>query len=161
LFVLLGAWLRVPLIDDPEIRAALAETDRLDPGWRFADLEKARPAVADGENSAIVTIAARRLLSRAWLPPPPPRKGTGLEQALLQASLTSRPASSPRAHQTEDRRPPLEPAGPALPQARKLSDMPRGRHLVAWAPDFVSTMLPHLQDCMEVARLLSLDAMMR
>src|SRR5947207_11465325 len=35
---------------------ALAEADRLDPGWRWEDLEAQRPAIPDDQNAALLII---------------------------------------------------------------------------------------------------------
>lgn len=43
------------------LRAALAETEALDPKWRFADLDAARPQVPDEENAALLVIRLTRL----------------------------------------------------------------------------------------------------
>src|SRR5262249_1737408 len=48
------------------LRDALAETDRLDPGWRLEELEAKRALIPDEENSAIDLIKARTLLPRRW-----------------------------------------------------------------------------------------------
>ena len=49
------------------LKAALAEMDRTDPGWRLPDIEAARVVVPDAENSALRVIAANKLL------PQPPK----------------------------------------------------------------------------------------
>jgi hypothetical protein len=48
-----------------------------------------------------------------------------------------------------------------LPEARKLAELRRGRHAVTYAPDFISTLMPHLDDTRAVARLLHCDAILR
>jgi hypothetical protein len=63
--------------------SACVEADRLDPGWRWADLQAARAAVPEGENSAPLILAAARLIPADWpvwvsvvrdedVPPPAP-----------------------------------------------------------------------------------------
>ena len=51
-----------------ELEEARAETDRLDPGWRLADLEARRRPVPAAENSATVVLAAGALLPPRWEP---------------------------------------------------------------------------------------------
>src|SRR5262249_53686188 len=49
-----------------ELAAALAETDRLDPGWRFEDLEAQRQLPPDRDNAALQVIAVGSSLQRYW-----------------------------------------------------------------------------------------------
>src|SRR5438067_12560761 len=53
-------------LGDRELKAALAEMDRLDPGWRFADLEAARANVPPEENSAPQVLLVRSLIPGGW-----------------------------------------------------------------------------------------------
>src|SRR5947209_5576305 len=53
---------------DCMLREAKAEADRLDPGWRLADLEAARAEVPAEENSAFQIRAAQALLPTPWPP---------------------------------------------------------------------------------------------
>src|SRR5262245_52909418 len=52
---------------DRELGAAIAEADRVDPGWRLKDLEAKRAVIPTEENSALCVMAARSLLPRSWL----------------------------------------------------------------------------------------------
>jgi hypothetical protein len=45
---------------DKVLQEAIAETDRLDPGWRTGDLELKRAIVPDQENSTLLIMAAAR-----------------------------------------------------------------------------------------------------
>src|SRR5437870_3674638 len=51
---------------DKELQEAIADTDRLDPGWRMPELELKRPVIPDEENSTLVIMAARNLLPANW-----------------------------------------------------------------------------------------------
>ncbi len=55
----------------------------------------------------------------------------------------------------------LAKASAALPLARPLADMPRGRHVFSCSPDFISTFYHHAQQTREVVTLLHYDAMLR
>jgi hypothetical protein len=90
-----------------QLLAAIAEADRLDPGWRLQELEDQREAVPDQENSAKQVLAAVDLV---------PRHHDNLR--LLYFSLLRAPL-------------PQE-VEPALARARRLADMPRGRYTVDW-----------------------------
>ena len=56
------------LIDpsEQELREAIAEADRIDPGWRFEDLEARRKVIPDEENAALRVLAARQLMPAVW-----------------------------------------------------------------------------------------------
>src|SRR5436309_1302376 len=45
-----------------DLKWAVAETDALDPIWRFEDLDAARPQVPDADNSAVVIAAGNGLI---------------------------------------------------------------------------------------------------
>jgi hypothetical protein len=49
-----------------EWREAVAEADRLDPGWRLEELEAKRAQIADADNAALCTLAAYKLLPKGW-----------------------------------------------------------------------------------------------
>jgi lysophospholipase L1-like esterase len=139
-----------------ELRAAVAEADRLDPGWRFEELEVARAEVPDADNAALQVRAAYRLLpGRLW--PPPPARGPGIDEV-----LDDLPANAPldEAHVAELRAA-LKQANPALVAARRLADYPHGRYTVAWTSDGISTVMPHLEEIRTISRLLFLDAVLR
>src|SRR6266849_718197 len=79
-FLFLLAWRGYEWYLDRDLRQAIAEADRLDPGWRLEDLEAARAEVSDEENAALQVLAAKKLLPAGWFPPPP--GGTSLEREL-------------------------------------------------------------------------------
>src|SRR5437899_6990848 len=62
----IGAYLVFSYLAGRELAAAIAEADRLDPGWRLDDLEAAGAAIPDAENSALQVTAAERLLAGSW-----------------------------------------------------------------------------------------------
>src|SRR5260370_9635314 len=47
-------------------REAVAEADRLDPGWRFEELQAKRAEVADEDNAALCVLAASKLIPGSW-----------------------------------------------------------------------------------------------
>jgi hypothetical protein len=125
---------------EEELRLALEEADRLDPGWRLADLEAKRRDYADAENSAVCIRAVDKLLPADWtaaeLPEPKP---VYLCYSDEQADLV---------------RQQLEKCVPALSEARRLRSLPGGRHPIVWAPDFVSTKVDYLGPVSRCAYLL-------
>jgi hypothetical protein len=157
LLMLLPGWMVYQrFADEWAAQSAQAEADRLDPGWRFEDLEGARDPVPDEENAALVVLAAHKLLPRNW-PPQPPPPTPGLTEAIPDLS----PELQLDDQHIKDLRAALGLAAPALTPARRLAQLPRGRYTVAWAPDGIGTLMPHVQDAREVANLLTLDAALR
>src|SRR5207253_10783856 len=56
-----GSYFYVTIAGRNSLQAALAETDRLDPGWRILELEGKRTVIPDEQNSAINLINAKSL----------------------------------------------------------------------------------------------------
>jgi hypothetical protein len=128
---------------------SLAELDESDPGWRLEDLQKARPELLDEENSALVVLAAHKAVPKG-LPdhkvmerfdrlPPPPELLDAESARLLKEQLT--------------------PLKAALAEARKLADMPNGRHNLVLAANPYATPIPHAQQTRNIASLLHHDAL--
>ena len=57
------------LVDDWAVQEAIAEADRLDPGWRLAELVAKRAAVPDEQNGALQVMAAAQLIPLEWPQP--------------------------------------------------------------------------------------------
>src|SRR5690242_10014959 len=64
-----------------EVADAVAETDRLDPGWRFEDLEAQRQLPPPEKNAALQVLAVQSLLPRGWPRPPAGAKGANAAEA--------------------------------------------------------------------------------
>jgi hypothetical protein len=150
-----GAYLYHEHLVEQDLLDAIAEADRLDPGWRLEEMEAARAAVPDAENSAILVRAADAGMPATWPTPPP---GT--------LPFIERLAEVP----PTDRLPDVELVGlrqehakveAALATARDIADRPRGRHVVVWAPDLIGTLVPHLMSTRRVMQVLVLDAYLR
>jgi hypothetical protein len=141
---------------DRDIREAVAEADRLDPGWRFDDLEAARPDVPDAENGATLVLSARALMPAAW-PAGPVGGRPGLSERIPELP----PAQRLNAEDLAELRAELEKVAAALDVARGLADRPRGRYTVAWTSDLFNTWMKHVQDVRDVALLLAFDALLR
>jgi hypothetical protein len=121
---------------------AVAETDLLDPAWRFEDLEAQRQLPPAERNSALQVLRVKSLLPRHW--PSEPRAPEDVEEP-EDVWRDRRPEDSPE-RQLDERqmrwlRDVLGRADLALAEARKLADMPEGRYPIAWEPDIDST--PH------------------
>jgi hypothetical protein len=131
-----------------ELREAIAEADRLDPGWRFEDLESARALVPPQENSASHILAARLLIPGTFS-----RSVLDAEQPAPTAKLSKK--------EREDLAAELGQVTEALREVRKVVGMPRGRYSIKWSKDGVGTMLPHYDAVILMMRLLVHDAMLR
>jgi hypothetical protein len=141
---------------DREVRRAIAETDRIDPGWRFEEMEAVRADVPEAENSAVRILAARALMPPKWQPASPDGSPT-LSDRLAKLPPPQRPDDA----DALELRAEMEKVAKAVELARQVADLPRGRHTVTWSNDLIGTLMPHTQDAREVAHLLSLDALRR
>ncbi len=130
---------------------AVAEADRLDPGWRFEELESRRDVIPDVENAARRVLAAAAALPASWPPVTPgvrPLNALAPTEPLtadLVGLLTAVRAGAP--------------AG--LDEARKLKDLPRGRFPIALDPTSVPDLGAHTTEVLRVSQLLIPDALLR
>jgi ABC-type transport system involved in multi-copper enzyme maturation permease subunit len=147
--VMMGLYEYHAIVSQERLRRAIAEADRLDPGWRLEQLEAARQVVPDERNSGSVILAAHDLMPRdQWpsdefhksLPDPlfPPDRLSAIQLNALGGELQRVAA--------------------ALAQARKLADLPRGRFPLKWSTNGLWLMLEGTQDCRTSASLLQWDA---
>jgi hypothetical protein len=131
------------------LQSAIAEADRLDPRWRLEEIEADRVTPPPGENGADKIVAIKRLWpARPW----PDYKNTQLFDDLPSMNRLN-DAQIAALNEL------LEPAGPALAEARSLIDTPRGRHPVTYTPDWFNTLLPTLQSSRDAVTLLKFDAL--
>jgi hypothetical protein len=129
-----------------DLQAAIAETDRLDPRWRLDEIEADRATPPPGQNAVDKIMAVKRLQPAGW----PNIKMNDLFNDLPPVNQLN---SEQIATLTEF----LEPAGPAVAEARSLIDTPLGRHPIVFSPDWISTLLPTIQDARLAAGLLRYD----
>jgi hypothetical protein len=151
-----GVYVYVEYGRDWDVLDAIAEADRLDPGWRFQEMEAARAAVPEAENGAALVLAARALMPPNWLAPPP-NNAPFFADRLADLPPLERPDEA----DLNQLRVELAKVAAALEKARQLADRPLGRYAVAWSQDLIGTLVPHLQQAREVARMLTLDALLR
>jgi len=166
LVVLASLYARSTIAATHELEEAIAETDRLDPHWRLSDVEADRAVIPERENSALVVLAIKPLLPAKWpfwfhpLPAEDP-KGEA-KRAALELSFTHlEDQRQLNGEQIEALRTELKRAAAALTEARKLADMPEGRYPISYKADFISTLLPHIDQARQIANLLVFDAMLR
>jgi hypothetical protein len=143
---LIGGYYWLFYLAHRELDAALAEVDRLDPGWRLEDLEAAREVLPPEQNSAPQVMIARSLFQR---------KKTGRDKLGLSNGL------SPEVQLNEQQRKALQAEMAKVPrafaEARKLKDLPRGRHDVKHTKNILAPLPPYQMDTLLVAKLLDWD----
>jgi hypothetical protein len=164
LFLLLlpvAAWLYLLFASDLRLKRALAETDRLDPGWRLDDIQAARADIPDEENAALTVMAAKAGMPPRWPAWDMTQPSEGDEPTLQQVLRDLRPNEALTPAELAEMREEMARADAAIVEARKLADKPRGRFPIAYTRDYVSTVFPLIQDARGVAYLLSLDALHR
>jgi hypothetical protein len=128
---------------DERLRGAIAEVDRRDPRWRFADLEQDRARVPAEENAAPLVMASAKLI---------PDQMNGLDSVTLRVRLRK---GALDANPREE----IEPARAVLFEARRLAGFSRGRHAVDWNfKNPLTTPLSHLVVTRNIIDLLTLDA---
>jgi hypothetical protein len=153
-FVLLGARLGYVyykrMRSEQELQEARAEIDRADPGWRLDELEAKRAVVADAKNGARPVLAAKKLLPEKWM-----------DDDLDQELSDMEPPVQLDAEQTKALRGRLANVEAALVEARRLAQYSTGRYAIQYTPDWIGTLVPHMDAIREVGRLLSRDAYAR
>jgi hypothetical protein len=141
------------------LHSALAETDRLHPGWRLEELEAARARLPEATNAALHVLSVGDALPARW-------HGTGekpsdAERKRLDAVTRLAPTQCLAPRTLQSLQADLNPVGSALAQARALMDLSEGRFPIVWASDGISTRLPHLARMREVVNLLAYDVLLR
>src|SRR5262249_50523000 len=133
-------------------RAACAEADQLDPGWRWDDLLATRPNPPDDRNAAVRVREVLRLLPGNWLNAIPYR-------GLLDWDRNQRPYPD----QSVTLRTGLATVAEALAQAEGLEGLPTGRLPREYPSPLLINLVKDVQrdtqDTREVAILLRLQAM--
>jgi len=116
----LAGWWYLSWSEEREFQALLAETDRLDPGWRFEEILAARPPLPDERNSA-------KQAQKAWSAlVGPENSGSELEMQFIRLP----PNVSLPASLTDALRKLLAQEATARAAASLIKDMPEGRFFV-------------------------------
>jgi hypothetical protein len=138
-----------------ETERAIAETDQLDPHWRFEDMEADRKTIPDEENSYVQVVEVIRLLGRGGAGTP----GANKHHPQVFGELP--PTAELNAQQIEIIRDAFEKSAAALVEARKLKDFPRGRFPIVWDRSGIWVLLPDHQEVRYIVDLLHHDAMLK
>jgi hypothetical protein len=160
-FLVLGGacLLLIFYLAESEWRDAVAEADRLDPGWTFDELEAARASIPDEANSALCAKAAHGLLPAGW--PPLEANPTPANQKLDKSIRELLPLAALQPQQLEALSVALEAAKPALDEARRLKDLPRGRYPLGVDSQGLPSSWPANQQARTLATLLGYDTLLR
>jgi hypothetical protein len=117
-------------VADKRLDEAIANADRLDPGWRIPEIEARREKIPDEQNAMLLVMPARQLQ-------PVPRSAISIHdeiQALPpQEQLSKQQLKAMSAE--------LQRAAKVIENARSIADMPRGRYDEVLAADVISTAL--------------------
>jgi len=160
---------------EKSLHDAIAEADRLDPGWRIEELEANRAVLPGDQNSALALMAARQAMPTQW-----PIWEYQLA-AMYQAQLKSQSmklededldAFEKRLHNPDPPvllsqrhlkilRDELTRAAPALAEAHKILALPHGRYPITYTKDYISTPLPYIQDARSCANWFAYEATLR
>jgi hypothetical protein len=151
--LIVAVYVYLDYLTEREVREAVAEADRLDPGWRFEKMEGAREEIPDAENSALIVLAARARIPKQVPGQPGP---FGVMHLFTGRPPHRRAEADVRALRDEVAR-----AATALDTAEKLADLPRGRYRVVWNHDLIGTPMPHVHQPLELTNVLVLDARLR
>ena len=142
--------------DERELAAALAETEELDPHWRWNDILARRAVIADEENASLQVIKAHNASGKLY---EKFRKHLGPDGEVRLDQLS--PADPLTPQQAADLRALMADCPEALMEARKLRFMPKSRMPIKYAPDFVSTLVQPVQDARYVCSFLQYDVAVR
>ncbi len=132
-----------------KLQETLAELDRTDPGWRLGDIEAARDKIPEEENSARVVVAAGKLLPKNW---PPRELGDLVTQLVPEEQLSPEDFAWLKQE--------LEQVQPAIDEAHKLMNMPRGRHRIVYERNTLETRLNDQAEARRIAILLAYDSVL-
>jgi hypothetical protein len=155
---------------DRELERAIAEADRLDPGWRLPDLEAKRLPVPDPAKNGIDQVARIRNASppMGWPQWPFPQFDDDpsylkLVRTALEESLEGDRMAATLLNSEQERvlRAELIRIGATIEMARRLPEFPYGRFPLKWTKDFVSTPFLHRMPARWVAGILTYDARLR
>jgi len=162
-----GWYVYLKYASDAELQDAIAEADRLDPGWRLEELEAKRAVIPAAENSAEQILAIKGLLPTSWMPEsltkPPKPEGVPINEeasvSLEQTIFELPPEVQMSPEQTRELRAALEIGKEFLAQARALGHYRIGRHHITWSLPFNSP--PSFDLPSAVSNLLWYDARVR
>lgn len=129
---------------EADLQAAIAETDRLDPGWRLEELEAKRAVVAAERDAAPVATKAGKSAIRILNPST--KRSANVRRDLLaitQELQKLRTAAPLSPEQTEVLRACLAPLAGPLADGRLIAELSQGRYPFNCSPEQMHPM-PHI-----------------
>src|SRR5262245_6744876 len=135
---------------EDRLAGVVRDLDASDPCWRYADIEMARRQIPNDENSALLVPKFTAALAT------PKLEVTRTDGQLLVFDVPPNRWLDDEAYAAIDRA--LDPNGAALSVARSFKDRPRGLRHLNVSPDFVGTLMPHLQDTRQIYTSLDLES---
>jgi hypothetical protein len=145
---------------ESHLAAAIAEADRLDPGWRWEELEAKRAEVPEAENSALLVRRAGKLFPKDWMES---RQLPNGEMRFLDIEVSYIPLGVLLNEELrKELRDEMARAAAAQSETEPIMDMPRGRF--AWSISAFrgsGEASDDLQAARRSARLLGYDALLR
>lgn len=152
--VLCVAWMAGTLIyhfnrGEKFLREKIAEADRLDPAWRWEELQAKRKPIPPNENSAEQVIRVAATKANAVFAEEPKLFGNYPDPEVQFSD-----------EQTTALRKELAPLQAVLGEARKLSTMPNGRFAITWNVEW-TVANPHISDPRVAVNMLKWDAALR
>lgn len=145
-----------------DVRTATAEAERdLPEGWQLEDIEAHRAQVPDGENSALIVMAIRRLATQDWPMSRTPPELEGLPEFDPRVWFDPFNELSPEVQLDDGMlrglQASLAKVQPARAEARKLVGMSRGRYPLQLTRNPLN-MIVHSLDARTAATLLRCEA---
>jgi hypothetical protein len=157
-------WIKV----DQSYRAAVAETDRRDPGWRLEDFEAKREVIPADANGAVRAAEVFKSLPEDWKTDAEPKgpgtvsAGTATRGVAFARALSSeRPNVLLLKKQKDLVRAECARVQRSIDLAREMVRYPKGRYQIQWGPNVLEIPLPHAQNARTIAWLLQLDVLAR
>ncbi|MSQ93930.1 MAG: hypothetical protein EXR98_05160 [Gemmataceae bacterium] len=142
-------------VAEQALQDAIAEADRLDPGWRLGELEARRALVPDDKNSAVHINKAG---STGFAIRNAGSTGGAELKAVYEHLDKIPPHVRVTVEQAELLRAALKPLAAPLADAHKVAELPTGRHHVDMSKP-LEINLPHVDRGRFIVRLLSYDGM--
>ncbi len=142
------------------LQQVIAETDRVDPGWRLEDWEAGLQEVPKAENAALVMIDVANRIAVNWPPEPP----TGKKD--LSEKLRAWPPEKQFDQRlTWELHAALAKVALAAKPAERLADLPRGRFPLHWTSENVKPMggltVEYEQSLLPVTRFLTSNTLLK
>jgi hypothetical protein len=142
----------IPPEKDEELRAARAEADKLDPGWRIKDLEAKRKKYPDAQNGALCVSKAYSLMPKDW------KFDVSVQLSRLRRVPPQQLISRDEAEALADG---LDEVRDAITEARRLTRLPNGHHPIKIGEDTLPTTSDHCPAAGILSTLLAGDSARR